>query len=107
MESNIDMIMSLTKYGFYAICAIVVGHTIVGVVAFWKTDKGAAKTFSMMMYRAQSLKIVTAILIVLSVVYLSLFKIIDGNNAIPVLSGIAGYVLGSIEKFKSEPNDLN
>lgn len=46
------------------------------------------------------LEMVTVIIIVCSVVFLLLLKLISESSATPILSGVAGYVLGSLGRTK-------
>jgi predicted small integral membrane protein len=50
---------ALTTLAFYATIMVVVimlGTTIVGSIAFWRAQKGQAKTFSLLLQRANALK---------------------------------------------------
>ncbi|MCL2926043.1 MAG: hypothetical protein MGF17_15910 [Trichodesmium sp. MAG_R04] len=74
-----------------------------GKIAFEKTDKGAAKTFSLLLRRGNFLRIATVLLIV----YAALAHSIISNGkinetVISVLSGIAGFVLGGMNTKESE-----
>ena len=42
------------------------------------------------------------VLIILSVTLLSIVKVIESNGAVGILSGIAGYVLGGLERRRDE-----
>jgi Ca2+/Na+ antiporter len=75
----------------------ILAFLIIGTVAFWKTDKGTAKSFGMMFQRADFLRILTVMFVVLAVIWLSAMDALK-PGAIAVLSGVAGYVLGGLGK---------
>lgn len=79
---------------------IVVCLTIIGSIAFYKTEKGSAKTFSLLLQRSSALQMVTVILIILSAVCLRILNLIESNAIVSILSGISGYVLGSTNHSK-------
>lgn len=104
--ANIDLI----KLAIYALSSIfVVGFlafTIVGGIAFSKTTKGAAKSFGLLFQRGNFLRIATVMFVVLAVIFLSLLGGLN-EGAVSVLSGVAGYVLGGLDRQQqdSDKND--
>lgn len=44
----------------------------------------------------------TIILVIFSTTYLALFGVLDSTGAVGIFSGIAGYVLGGLEKKSNE-----
>ena len=85
-------------------CSVIVAFYIVflilGIIAFNKTQKGAAVTFSKMFYRSDFLMVLTVILVVLSILVFGLNGTLSENSIVSILSGIVGYVLGSYKRGK-------
>jgi len=81
------------------------GFTIVGAIAFWKTEKGGAKTFTMFFQRGVALRMLTVGAIVVGAIFLALAGTIKESSVVAILSGIAGYVLGGYERTKSNAKD--
>jgi len=73
---------------------------LLGMIAFNKTSKGGALTFSRLFWRADFLMVLTVILVVLTILVFGLKGIISENSIVSILSGIVGYVLGSYKKTK-------
>jgi hypothetical protein len=75
----------------------IVGFTVVGSIAFYRAGAGQAKSFGFLFQRGNFLRLGTVVLVVLAVILLSLVgKLTEGAAA--VLSGVAGYVLGGLER---------
>jgi hypothetical protein len=77
----------------------IVGLVCVGRAAFEKTEKGAAKSFSLLFRR--SIRFLTVAAIILAVAILSAIGRFTGVEA-TILSGIVGYVLGGAASEPSE-----
>ena len=75
-------------------CVMVVGATIIGGIAFWKSDKGAARTFSILVQRANVVQMLAVVLIILAACGLRIMDKINAEAVVSILSGVAGYVLG-------------
>jgi hypothetical protein len=84
------MLILMVTLSIIAICAAVVGWR-----AFSRTERGAAKTFSMLVQRSGALQLLTVVTIVMSVLILAIIEVLDSAAAVSILSGIAGYVLGT------------
>jgi len=98
----------LSQLGFYLtimVCAVAVCATVVGGIAFWKTDKGAAKTFSLLIERANALQMAAVVLIVMGGCSLRIMNLISADATVSILSGIAGYVLGGVSRKTSSKSD--
>ena len=100
---NIDAFIQMGWISLFIVVSVTVAVTIVGGIAFWKSDNSAG-TFSKLFERAQALKMITVILIVVSVTMLAFFGTVDSSGAVGILGGIAGYVLGGLEKAATEPS---
>jgi len=98
MDIKLIVILSLTSIIIVALLAF----GIVGNSAFKKTEKGAAKSFGMLFQRGNFLKLATVILVIVAVIFLALLDILKENGVIAILSGVAGYVLGGLEKNSSQ-----
>lgn len=81
--------------------------TIVGGIAFYKTDKGAARSFSELMRRAGILEIVTVILIAAAVSNMRMLDKLSAESTVAILSGIVGYVLGGLISRKKASGDTD
>lgn len=100
--TNAELLISLACYLTIITFIVVAGFTIVGSIAFCRTEKGSAKTFSLLMRRANALQMLTVILIVLVVAVLRLTDSLAEAAVISLLSGVAGYVLGSTGRIDSQ-----
>jgi hypothetical protein len=84
---------------FFAIaCATI---AIVAGIAFWRTERGAAASFSRIVQRAGLLDIITVILIAAGAMNLLILGKIGPEAAIGLLSGIVGYVLGGVAAVRA------
>jgi hypothetical protein len=83
---------------------LVAGFTVVGAIAFWKTETGGATTFTSFFQRGDALRMITVGGIVIAATFLGLAKIVEGTAVVAILSGIAGYVLGGVEYSKNKAN---
>ena len=72
-----------------------------GVAAFLRSPNSAS-SFSKMFERLQILKMATVLLVVIATAYLGLFGIIESTGVVGIFSGVAGYVLGGLEKKAPE-----
>src|SRR3982750_2357360 len=94
-------IIELAKLLLIGVGIMGAGFTIVGAIAFWKTEKGAAKTFILFFQRGDALRMLTVGAIVVGAIFLALAGTIKESSVVAILSGIAGYVLGGYERAKS------
>jgi len=95
MAEKLAVVSALGFYFAIAVGLVVLGGTIVGSIAFWRAAEGQARTFSMLLQRANALQILTAILIVIAACALIITGDIQEEAVVSILSGVAGYVLGS------------
>lgn len=86
-------LLQLALYAVILISVVSVCFTIVGSIAFWRTSKGAAATFSKLFERSDALRMVTVIMIVALTALLAILDRLP-PGAVAILSGIAGFVLG-------------
>lgn len=102
MANNIDL-LGLAWIFVWVIGIVTLGFTIVGGIAFWKTNTGGAKTFTLFLQRGDALRIMTVGGIVVAATFLALAGILEGAAVASILSGIAGYVLGGLRQDKDDP----
>jgi hypothetical protein len=96
-----EMLRYLAEVALYAtICVVVItaGLTIVGTIAFYRAERGQAKTFSLLMQRAGALQLIAVLTIVVGACLLTVLGRISSDGIVSILSGIAGYVLGGLSK---------
>lgn len=100
-------IIQLAWIALLAVGTTVIAFTIMAVIAFQRApqDKNPAYTFSRMFERAKALQMITVILIVVAAAFLALLRVIDSNGVVGILSGIAGYVLGGLQKDAKEERE--
>ena len=90
------------------ICLGIITLGIVAFVAFKQTQKGSAASFGLMFQRASFLRISTVLMIVIAIIYLSTIGVfVEQSGVIGILSGIAGYVLGGLEKDTNKNKDID
>jgi len=71
--------------------------------AFRSQRQGAPKSLGLLFQRAGILRLMTVLIVIFATVVLQLLHSL-GEGAIAILSGIAGYVLGGIEKNSEKAN---
>ena len=98
--TNGAVLSTLALYLTIIIAIIVAGGTVVGSIAFWRTQQGAAKTFSLLLQRANALQMLAVLLIILAAFALRILELINAEGVVSLLSGIAGYVLGGTGRTK-------
>ena len=70
----------------------------IGIVAFYRSKSGQAKSFGLLFRRGNFLRLSTVMMVVIAVVFLGLQDIIKENGIVGILSGVAGYVLGGMDQ---------
>lgn len=99
IQSVIELINSTAI--FVGILAI--GFSSVGVIAVWRAGKDSALEFFKMFERLQVLQLLTVMLVIASATVLALLGILDSNGITGILSGVAGYVLGGLNRPNARP----
>lgn len=98
-----EELIRLVLYGtIIIVCLAIIVFGIVAVIAFWRTKSGAAKSFGLLFQRGNFLRIATVILVIVATIFLAALGKIPENGAIAILSGVAGYVLGGLERGGTE-----
>lgn len=90
---------------FYIVIAIIISMTIMGGIAFCKTEKGGSKSFGLLMLRG--LKFYTVMIIVVASVFLAMEDKITSQGIIGILSSIAAFVLGTSSKSNNIKENKN
>lgn len=98
LREHLELLIHLGWIIFGCISVLAAAFTIVGSIAFWKATRGQAKTFSLLFERAEAVRISAVVLIIFAVVLLGIIGKIDSSGIIAILSGVAGYVLGGLDK---------
>ncbi len=98
-------LLALAQILLVCVAILALAFTIVGGIAFWRTEKGGAKTFTLFIQRGDALRILTVVLIVIAASFLALAHVIEGTAVVAILSGIAGYVLGGLRGTNAEKDD--
>lgn len=77
------------------------GFSVVGAIAVWRAGKQGAVNFFRMFERLQVLQLLTVMLVIAAATLLALFGLLDSNGITGILSGVAGYVLGGLNRQAS------
>jgi hypothetical protein len=96
--ANLKFVTELAWIAFWGLCVMTLGFTILGSISFMRSKVGTAKSFTRLLERAEAVKLSAVILIVCAVTLLALLGRIDSQGVVGILSGIAGYVLGGLQK---------
>lgn len=95
MADRLSFALALMMILMITLCVVAICAAVVARAAFSKTERGAARTFSMLVQRSGALQLLTVVTIVMSVLILAIIDVLDSAAAVSVFSGIAGYVLGT------------
>jgi large-conductance mechanosensitive channel len=99
---------SLVKYVIISLTAVfslgLIVFGIVGGIAFSKVKVGAGKSFGLLFQRGNFLRIITVFAVIQAVIFLALLGKLN-EGAIAVLSGVAGFVLGGLDKSKEKTEE--
>ncbi|MBK7357174.1 hypothetical protein [Propionivibrio sp.] len=76
----------------------IMSFTIVGGIAFFRAGQGQAKSFGLMFERGNFLRLAAAVLIILATILLAALGKLTAEGVASILSGVAGYVLGGMDK---------
>lgn len=78
---------------------------VVGGIAFYRSDQGAANSFSRIIKGSGILEIVTVILVAAATSNLRVLDKISSEATIGIFSGIVGYVLGGLSMRRDKYRD--
>jgi hypothetical protein len=96
---------NLALYGTIVGALVVIGLTVMGSIAFWKTEKDPAASFSLLIQRANITQMLAVVMIIMAAVGLRLLDKINAEAVVSLLSGIAGYVLGGVNRGQQSLKD--
>ena len=82
---------------------VALGFSLVGVVAVWRSGQRGGLAYFRMFERLQVLQLLTVMAVIASATVLALLGLIDSNGAVGILSGVAGYVLGGLNRPAAPP----
>jgi Ca2+/Na+ antiporter len=88
----------LARYATICIVVIAIGLTIVASIAFLRADRDQAKSLSLLLQRGSVFQFLTVMTIVIGACLLAIIGKINSEGIIALLSGVAGYVLGSVSR---------
>jgi hypothetical protein len=83
---------------------LAIGFSLVGAVAVWRSGKDAAGAFFRLFEKMQVLQLLTVMLVIASATILALLGILNSNGITGILSGVAGYVLGGLNRGGLQSN---
>lgn len=91
-------VIALINSSAVLVAIVAAGFSLVGAIAVWRAGQRGALAFFRMFERLQVLQLLTVMLVIASATVLALFNIIESNGIIGILSGVAGYVLGGLNR---------
>jgi hypothetical protein len=83
--------------GIVAVCA-----TAVAMVAFWKDKNASVKNFTDIAKFGGALNLLTVGLVIIAATFLTLADKIKGEAVVAIISGVAGYVLGGLQRDRDK-----
>ena len=101
---SIQNVIELINSSAVLIGILAIGFTLIGVIAVWRTEQDGAWAFFKMFERLQVLQLLTVMLVIASATVLALLGILDSNGVTGILSGVAGYVLGGLNRSNPQAN---
>ena len=106
MQVTFDF-LTFTKYCVYVVAITMIAVTILGIFAIKLAGKEAIKPMLELIAQGDALRMLTVIFIVSAAAGLVILDKLEGTAAATILSGVAGYVLGSGAKRPSvlQPKD--
>jgi len=94
----VQNVLDLIKAAVVLVGIVTIGFSTVGAIAVWREGKQGAGSFFRMFERLQVLQLLTVMLVIAAATLLGLFGILDSNGITGILSGVAGYVLGGLNR---------
>jgi hypothetical protein len=105
MEMTAEFFLSFIKYCLIGFAILMTALTIMGLVSVWRAGAEAIKPIAQLVDRGDLVRMLAVIFIVSAATGLVVIGKIDGNSCATILSGVAGYVLGSgARRQGQEPN---
>lgn len=94
----VQNVIELINAATVVVGIVALGFSIVGAMAVWRAGKQGSVSFFRMFERLQVLQLLTVMLVIAAATLLALFGILDSNGITGILSGVAGYVLGGLNR---------
>lgn len=99
MNISVQNVIELIDSATWLIGIFVAGFSAVGVVAVWRAEKSGMVDYFRMFERVPTLQLLTVMVVIASATILALLGVLDSNGITGILSGVAGYVLGGLNKY--------
>ena len=100
---SIQSIILLINSSAVFLGILAIGFSTVGIIAVWRGGKEGAQEFFRMFERLQVLQLLTVMLVIASATILALLGMLNSNGITGILSGVAGYVLGGLNRPTGRP----
>ncbi|MEO8746083.1 MAG: hypothetical protein ABI379_00250 [Rhodanobacter sp.] len=100
---SIPSVVELIKFSVVVVAILASGFSLVGAIALWRAGEEGARDFFGMFERLQMLQLLTVMFVIGSVTVLGLLGVLDSNGVTGILSGVAGYVLGGLNRAPAPP----
>lgn len=94
----VSSVILLVNSASMFVAVLAIGFSLVGAVAVWRAGKDGGRQFFRMFERLQVLQLLTVMLVIASATVLALLGILSSNGVTGILSGVAGYVLGGLNR---------
>ena len=91
-------VIELIRLAVVLVAVVAAGFSVVATLAVWHAGKHGASSYFRMFERLQVLQLLTVMLVIAAATVLALFGILDSNGVVGILSGVAGYVLGGLNR---------
>lgn len=101
---TIQQVIELMNSVAILVGILAIGFSLVGVIAVWRTGKEGAGAFFRLFEKIQVLQMLTVMLVIASATILALLGILNSNGITGILSGVAGYVLGGLNRSGPQTN---
>ncbi|MEO6799070.1 MAG: hypothetical protein ABI178_03960 [Rhodanobacter sp.] len=95
---SIQSVLDLIKFSVVVVAILATGFSVIGAIALWRAGPEGIKEFFQMFERLQMLPLLTVMFVIGSATVLGLLGILDSNGVTGILSGVAGYVLGGLNR---------
>jgi hypothetical protein len=103
MSPNQQFALEMMKWIFYLAIVLSVPATVIGTIAFWRAQRGTAKTFSLLIQRGSIVRLTAIFAIIFCTFILCIIDSLKSDAAASILAGVAGYVLGGATRGAEAP----
>ena len=97
----VSSVILLVNSASLFVAILTIGFSLVGAIAVWRAGKNGGQQFFRMFERLQVLQLLTVMLVIASATVLAMLGILSSNGVTGILSGVAGYVLGGLNRSPS------